>query len=203
MQIEEPTLHFMANTFGKDHEQVKFMVDAFNREVEGLDDVEIWIHTCWGNPNMQRVMEDTSYARVARAVPRARAVGDVWTLEMKDRNQRDLELFEPLKHDLKKKICIGAVSHRIAAGGPARGRGGRDPQGAEVHPARAAHRLERLRLRAPGLQPRDRVLQGHRHRPGLQHRPPRAGPAGRPTCPPPIRGCSSTSSSSISGALTP
>jgi 5-methyltetrahydropteroyltriglutamate--homocysteine methyltransferase len=31
---------------------------------------------------------------------------------MKDRNQRDLELFEPLKHDLKKKICIGAVSHR-------------------------------------------------------------------------------------------
>ena len=31
---------------------------------------------------------------------------------MKDRNQRDLELFEPFKHDLKKKICIGAVSHR-------------------------------------------------------------------------------------------
>ena len=26
MQIEEPTLHFMANTFGKDHEQVTFMV---------------------------------------------------------------------------------------------------------------------------------------------------------------------------------
>jgi 5-methyltetrahydropteroyltriglutamate--homocysteine methyltransferase len=36
----------------------------------------------------------------------------VWTLEMKDRGQRDLELFEPFKHDLKKKICIGAVSHR-------------------------------------------------------------------------------------------
>jgi 5-methyltetrahydropteroyltriglutamate--homocysteine methyltransferase len=31
---------------------------------------------------------------------------------MKDRGQRDLELFEPFKHDLKKKICIGAVSHR-------------------------------------------------------------------------------------------
>jgi 5-methyltetrahydropteroyltriglutamate--homocysteine methyltransferase len=28
----------------------------------GLDDVELWIHTCWGNPNMQRVMDDTSYA---------------------------------------------------------------------------------------------------------------------------------------------
>jgi 5-methyltetrahydropteroyltriglutamate--homocysteine methyltransferase len=31
---------------------------------------------------------------------------------MKERNQKDLELFEPFKHDLKKKICIGAVSHR-------------------------------------------------------------------------------------------
>jgi 5-methyltetrahydropteroyltriglutamate--homocysteine methyltransferase len=31
---------------------------------------------------------------------------------MRDRNQKDLELFEPFKHDLKKKICLGAVSHR-------------------------------------------------------------------------------------------
>src|ERR1039457_5654149 len=62
IQIEEPTFHFMANTYGKDHDEVKFMIDAFNREVQGLDDVEVWIHTCWGNPNMQRVMEDTSYA---------------------------------------------------------------------------------------------------------------------------------------------
>jgi 5-methyltetrahydropteroyltriglutamate--homocysteine methyltransferase len=111
MQIEEPTLHFMANTFGKDHEEVKFMVEAFNREVEGLDDVEIWIHTCWGNPNMQRVMEDTSYA-ASLELYLERCKGDVWTLEMKDRDQKDLELFEPLKHGLKKKICVGVVSHR-------------------------------------------------------------------------------------------
>ena len=32
---------------------------------------------------------------------------------MKDRNQKDLELLAPFKHDLKKKICIGAVSHRM------------------------------------------------------------------------------------------
>ncbi len=38
------------------------MIEAFNREVEGLDDVEIWIHTCWGNPNMQRVIDNDSYA---------------------------------------------------------------------------------------------------------------------------------------------
>jgi 5-methyltetrahydropteroyltriglutamate--homocysteine methyltransferase len=111
IQVEEPTLHFMANTFGKDHDTVKFMIDAYNREVEGLDDVEIWIHTCWGNPNMQRVMEDTSYAAsIELYLERCR--GDVWTVEMKDRNFRDIELFGPFKNALTKKICIGAVSHR-------------------------------------------------------------------------------------------
>jgi 5-methyltetrahydropteroyltriglutamate--homocysteine methyltransferase len=111
IQVEEPTFHFMANTYGKDHTEVKFMIEAFNREVQGLEDVELWIHTCWGNPNMQRVMDDTSYAN-SIDIYLERCLGDVWTLEMKDRNQRDLELFAPFKHDLKKKICIGAVSHR-------------------------------------------------------------------------------------------
>ena len=111
IQIEEPTFHFMANTFGKNHDEVKFMIDAFNREVEGLEDVELWIHTCWGNPNMQRVMEDTSYANSIE-IYLERVRGDVWTLEMKDRGQKDLELFLPFKNDLRKKIAIGAVSHR-------------------------------------------------------------------------------------------
>ncbi len=111
IQIEEPTFHFMANTYGKDHEEVKFMIDAFNREVQGLDDVELWIHTCWGNPNMQRVMDDTSYANSIE-IYLERCRGDVWTLEMKDRNQKDIELFAPFKNSLKKKIAIGAVSHR-------------------------------------------------------------------------------------------
>jgi 5-methyltetrahydropteroyltriglutamate--homocysteine methyltransferase len=88
------------------------MIEAFNREVQGLDDVELWIHTCWGNPNMQRVMEDTSYANSIE-IYLERCRGDVWTLEMKDRGQKDLELFAPFRNDLKKKIAIGAVSHRV------------------------------------------------------------------------------------------
>ncbi len=111
IQIEEPTLHFMANSFGKDHSEVKFMVEAYNREVQGLDDVEIWIHTCWGNPNMQRVMEDTSYAAsIDLYLNECR--GDVWTIETKDNNQAALPLFERLKGNPSKKIAIGAVSHR-------------------------------------------------------------------------------------------
>ena len=78
IQIEEPTLHFMANTFGARDEKVRFMVECYNREVQGLDDVEIWIHTCWGNPNMQRVMDDTSYeASFDLYLNEMR--GDVWT----------------------------------------------------------------------------------------------------------------------------
>jgi 5-methyltetrahydropteroyltriglutamate--homocysteine methyltransferase len=60
---------------------------------------------------MQRVMEDTSYANSIE-IYLERCRGDVWTLEMKDRNQKDLELFAPFRNNLKKKICIGAVSHR-------------------------------------------------------------------------------------------
>jgi 5-methyltetrahydropteroyltriglutamate--homocysteine methyltransferase len=111
IQIEEPTLHFWANTYGRDHDNVKFMIECFNREVQGLDDVEIWIHTCWGNPNMQRVIENDSYLESFQLYLEA-CRGDVWTLEMKDRNLREIELFAPLKGQLKKKICVGAVSHR-------------------------------------------------------------------------------------------
>jgi 5-methyltetrahydropteroyltriglutamate--homocysteine methyltransferase len=112
MQIEEPTLHFMANTFGPKDERTRFVIDCYNREVQGLDDVEIWIHTCWGNPNMQRVREDTSY-KASLETYLNEMKGDVWTLEMKDRDFRDIELFGAYaKGKLPKKICIGAVSHR-------------------------------------------------------------------------------------------
>ena len=111
IQIEEPTLHFWANSYGKDHDNVKFMLEAFNREVQGLDDVELWIHTCWGNPNMQRVIDNDSYAESLELYLNE-CRGDVWTLEMTDRNFREIELFGEWKGKLPKKICIGAVSHR-------------------------------------------------------------------------------------------
>ena len=111
IQIEEPTLHFWANTYGRDHDNVKFMIEAYNREVQGLDDVEIWIHTCWGNPNMQRVIENDIYRQSFELYLEA-CRSDVWTIETKDRNMREIELFAPFKGKLKKKVCIGVVSHR-------------------------------------------------------------------------------------------
>jgi len=111
IQIEEPTLHFWANTYGADSDEVKFMVEAFNREVEGLEDIELWIHTCWGNPNMQRVIDNDSYAASFDLYMNA-CKGDVWTVEMTDRDFADIELFGALKGRLPKKVCVGVVSHR-------------------------------------------------------------------------------------------
>lgn len=111
IQIEEPTLHFWANTYGPESDECKFMVEAFNREVEGLDDVELWVHTCWGNPNMQRVIDNNSYQASFELYMHAMK-GDVWTVEMTDRNFEDIELFGALKGRLPKKVCVGAVSHR-------------------------------------------------------------------------------------------
>jgi 5-methyltetrahydropteroyltriglutamate--homocysteine methyltransferase len=111
IQVEEPTLHFLADKHAHDKESINFMIDCLNREVEGLDDIEIWLHTCWGNPNMQRVMDNNSY-RNSIELYLERAKGDVWTIETKDNGQQDLPAFEPFKHALRKKIAIGAVSHR-------------------------------------------------------------------------------------------
>lgn len=111
IQIEEPTLHFWANTYGKDSEEVQFMLKAFNREVEGLDDIELWIHTCWGNPNMQRVIDNDSYEE-SFDLYMNECKGDVWTVEMTDRGFREIEMFGEGKGNLPKKVCIGVVSHR-------------------------------------------------------------------------------------------
>ena len=111
IQIEEPTLHFWANTYGKDSDEVQFMLKAFNREVEGLEDIELWIHTCWGNPNMQRVIDNDSYEE-SFDLYMNECKGDVWTVEMTDRGFREIEMFGKGKGNLPKKVCIGVVSHR-------------------------------------------------------------------------------------------
>ena len=110
IQIEEPLLHFVA-TNSPDREHLDFLIDCLNHEISGLDDVEVWIHTCWGNANMQRSGGSTSYAQ-AIEIFLDRVGGDVWTVEMKDRNYGDLELFRPYRDRMTKKIALGVVSHR-------------------------------------------------------------------------------------------
>lgn len=110
IQIEEPLMHFVAAT-STDKRYLDFLIDCFNHEISGLDDVEVWVHTCWGNANMQRVLSKTSYAE-AIEIFLDRVGGDIWTLEMKDRDFADLELLRPYRGRMTKKIALGVVSHR-------------------------------------------------------------------------------------------
>ena len=98
---------------------------------------------------MQRVMEDTSYAASVELYLNE-AKGDVWTVEMKDRDFKDIELLARVK-DSGKKIAVGAVSHRtLQADKP-------DDVAAAIRtplkhiPPGETDRLDRLRIRPPGL----------------------------------------------------
>ena len=87
------------------------MVEAFNHEVDGLDDVELWIHTCWGNPNMQKVYSGESYAN-SIDIYLNRLKGDVWTVEATENELAEIDLFKPYADNLTKKVAVGVVNHR-------------------------------------------------------------------------------------------
>ncbi len=111
IQIEEPVLHSVAHHHPEDTELIDFFVDAFNHEVEGLEDVEVWVHSCWGNPNMQRGPVESSY-RNAVEIYLERMNADVWTVEAKSDGGEILEFLKPYRETMKKKIALGVVSHR-------------------------------------------------------------------------------------------
>ncbi len=60
---------------------------------------------------MQRVIDDDSYRAPFDLYLHA-LKGDVWTVEMTDRNFREIELLGAMKGRLPKKIAVGVVSHR-------------------------------------------------------------------------------------------
>ena len=96
IQVEEPTLHFMACYYPNETKLLDFLVDCFNREIEGLDDAEVWIHTCWGNPNMQKVFSDESYANSVE-IYLERLKGDVWTIEATENDLKELRSSAPTR----------------------------------------------------------------------------------------------------------
>jgi 5-methyltetrahydropteroyltriglutamate--homocysteine methyltransferase len=109
IQIEDP-LAYVSAAVGDDTATIDFLVDCHNHQLEGLDDVEIWIHTCWGNAGAQHSM-DAGYEASAEIVL-DRLKGDVWTIESKETEHAGLPLFGPYKGRLQKKIAVGFVSHR-------------------------------------------------------------------------------------------
>jgi 5-methyltetrahydropteroyltriglutamate--homocysteine methyltransferase len=107
IQIEEPLIHSVALSGDAADKRLQFLVEAFNREVRGLD-AEIWAHTCWGNPSQQRMGWDPpSYEKSLSYLLELEA--DVLTMECASSDGRDLPLLANVETD--KKIAIGVVSH--------------------------------------------------------------------------------------------
>src|ERR1700737_2987077 len=107
IQVEEPRYHMHAQQADCTDADLEFLTEEFNRQLVGVD-AEIWVHTCWGNPNQQRVSwEVPSYERALPYLLRLAA--DFIPFECASRDGRDLALFG--KHRTDKKIGIGVVNH--------------------------------------------------------------------------------------------
>jgi 5-methyltetrahydropteroyltriglutamate--homocysteine methyltransferase len=107
IQVEEPPHHGRSLRPDCTEEELNFLTEAFNRQLVGVN-AEIWVHTCWGNPNQQRIYwEVPSYERAMPYLLQLNA--DVITFECASSDGRDLHLFGKYKTD--KKIGIGVVNH--------------------------------------------------------------------------------------------
>jgi 5-methyltetrahydropteroyltriglutamate--homocysteine methyltransferase len=111
IQIEEPAIHSQA-AFGAPPVVLDFLVDLFNHTVEGLDDVELWIHTCWGNPGAQNCFDPNISYEPSMDIYLNRLKGDVWTIESRENGHRLLPSFASYKGRLPKKVAVGFISHR-------------------------------------------------------------------------------------------
>jgi 5-methyltetrahydropteroyltriglutamate--homocysteine methyltransferase len=111
IQVEEPQHHIAGAGGAATERDLEFFTEAVNREIAGVE-TEIWLHTCWGNPNQQPLhWERPSYERSLPYLLQTNA--DVLTLECASTNGRDLPLLGKIRTD--KKIAIGVVNHSTAA----------------------------------------------------------------------------------------
>jgi 5-methyltetrahydropteroyltriglutamate--homocysteine methyltransferase len=111
IQLEEPQHHIASANGTATDRDLEFLTEAVNREIAGVD-TEVWLHTCWGNPNQQPLhWERPSYERALPYLLQTNA--DVLTLECASTNGRDLPLLAKFPTD--KKIAIGVVNHSTAA----------------------------------------------------------------------------------------
>ena len=111
IQIEEPRHHISAAAGAASDGDLQFFTEAVNREIKGVE-TEVWLHTCWGNPNQQPLhWERPSYERALPYLLETNA--DAIGLECASTNGRDLPLLGRYKTD--KKIVLGVVSHTVTA----------------------------------------------------------------------------------------
>jgi len=110
LQIEEPWVHRFEHHKEDSAMTMEFYVDAFNRSVRGLRRrLELWCHTCWGNPAQQRFYDAArSYAPALEHMNELDV--DVLTFECASTGGMDLEAIG--RRITRPKIAIGVIDHR-------------------------------------------------------------------------------------------
>src|SRR5262245_1761871 len=111
IQIEEPQHHIAGANGTATDKDLEFFTEAVNREMAGVE-TEVWLHTCWGNPNQQPLHWHRPPSQ--RSLPYlVDANADVPPLACASTDGRDLPLLK--HHRTTKKIGIGVVNRSTAA----------------------------------------------------------------------------------------
>ena len=109
-QVEEPWVHRFDQHAEDSDMSLEFYVEAFNRSVAGLrDKLELWCHTCWGNPAQQRFYDSSKSYQPALEHMNELDV-DVLTFECASTGGMDIAAIG--RTVTKPKIAIGVVDHR-------------------------------------------------------------------------------------------
>jgi len=110
-QVEEPWVHRFEHHKADAEMTLDFYVNAFNRSVRGLRNrLELWCHTCWGNPAQQRFYDSKkSYAPALEYMNELDV--DVLTFECASSGGMDLEAIG--RFITKPKIAVGVIDHRV------------------------------------------------------------------------------------------
>jgi 5-methyltetrahydropteroyltriglutamate--homocysteine methyltransferase len=110
IQMEEPQIHLLAARGVVDSViNPEFMLEVFNNTVKGLrEKVEVWCHTCWGNPSQQRMFGAVqSYAGALELL--AQVDADVITFETRSSGEADLPAIGATI--TQQKVGIGVIDH--------------------------------------------------------------------------------------------
>lgn len=109
-QVEEPWVHRFDFHADDSEMSMEFYVEAFNKSVRGLrEKLELWCHTCWGNPAQQRFYEVAKSYEPALEHMNELDV-DVLTFECASTGGMDLDAIG--RKITNPKIAIGVVEHR-------------------------------------------------------------------------------------------
>ena len=108
-QVEEPWVHRWDFTAQEGRDRAEKSVRWFNQTVKSLrDKLELWCHTCWGNPAQQRTFDlSKSYGPALEYMNELDC--DVLTFECATTGGKDIE---PIGRKITKpKVAIGVIDH--------------------------------------------------------------------------------------------